>query len=101
MARDYTQESRVTLASGRKGMIVGALAGGLFFALFALVMDLVFHIGTGGPGINFIAGAAVGGLAGTLIGAIRGSHHSRLVYHGPERRSNQVFFRGAERRIYR
>ena len=77
-------------------MIYGALGGALLFAIASLVLDLL-NVGTGGPGLNVMAGAAAGGLAGMMIGALRARHH----YHGPERRLRLARFDGDDRRMHR
>ena len=93
------QDSRATLAGGRHGMMFGALAGALLLGIGSLILDLMFSISTGGPGVNAIAGAAAGGLAGMMIGALRARHHGGYhAYHGPERRLRLVPIQGPDRR---
>lgn len=96
MPRDYSNDSRATLAGGRHGMIYGAIGGALLFAIASLVLDLL-DFGAGGPGLSVMAGAAVGGLAGLMFGALRARHH----YHGPERRLRLAPIRGTDRRMHR
>ena len=105
MHRDYgnTDDSRATLEGGRNGMVMGALAGGLAFAIGALILDMTMQISTGGPGVNFIAGAAAGGLAGMMIGALKarhGGHRGLHGYRGPERRLRPIAFEGPDRRVH-
>jgi hypothetical protein len=67
---DTLTDSRVTYAGGRKGFVIGALAG----AVIAGILGLFFasmEFGNGGPGLHIMAGAVFGGLAGLMIGAIR------------------------------
>lgn len=73
MARTAMDESATTLAGGRKGMMIGAAIGALLFLLAHFVMDLM-RVGTGGPGLGVMTGLVVGGLAGTLVGALRARH---------------------------
>lgn len=73
MARAIRDDSADTLAGGRKGMMIGALAGAIVASLLSMVMDF-FQAGTGGPGLGFLGGAAVGGLAGMMIGALKARH---------------------------
>ena len=94
MARDYTNDSRATFAGGRNGMILGAVAGALLFAIAALILDTM-NVGSGGPGLGVMAGAAAGGLAGMMIGALRARQSG---YPGPERRLLFVPYEGRERR---
>ncbi len=70
MARSVMSESGTTLAGGRKGLVIGALAGAVLFLLLHLVLDAM-RVGTGGPGLGVMAGAVAGGLAGMLFGALR------------------------------
>ena len=92
------QDSRATLAGGRHGMMFGALAGALLFGIGSLILDLMFGINTGGPGVNAIAGAAAGGLAGLMIGALRSRHGGYHAYHGPDRRLRLIPIQGPDRR---
>lgn len=92
------QDSRATLAGGRHGMMFGALAGALLMGIGSLILDLMFNVNTGGPGVNAIAGAAAGGLAGMMIGALRARHGGHPAYHGPERRMRLVPIQGPDRR---
>lgn len=96
MRRDYSNDSRATLAGGRHGMIYGALAGALVFAIASLALGLL-DVNIGGPGISVMAGMAFGGLAGMMVGALRARHGG---YHGPERRLRLATFDGRDRRVH-
>ena len=91
-------DSRAMLAGGRHGMMFGALAGGLVFAIASLILDFAMQVSTGGPGVNFIAGAAAGGLAGMMIGALRARHGG---HRGAERRLRTIPIDGPDRRLHR
>ncbi len=96
MARDYSNDSRATFAGGRDGMIYGAIAGALLFAIVSLVFA-VLDISIGGPGVSVMAGMAFGGLAGLMIGALRARHGG---YRGPNRRLRLAPFEGHDRRVH-
>jgi hypothetical protein len=94
---DDTRDSRVTLAGGRKGVVVGALVGAALFGLIALILDML-QVGTGGAVLSAMAGAAVGGLGGLIIGAMRSRPRE---YASAERRFNTAPYSGVERRLAR
>jgi hypothetical protein len=102
MARTYSYDSEATLDGGKKGFIVGALSGAALFGLITLVLDML-EIGTGGAVLAAMGGAAVGGLAGTLWGALSARHQVRpdRGYAGPERRVMNDGWPGRDRRAVR
>ena len=90
-------DSRATFIGGRNGMVVGAMLGSLVFSVISFVLDMM-NVGAGGPGLAVMAGLVVGGLAGTLIGALKARPGGRRSYGGAERRFNRDAFPGFERR---
>ena len=72
MAIENVPESTPTFRGGVKGMVIGAVTGALIFGILTIILDL-FRVGNGGPGLGVMAGIVVGGLAGTVIGAIKSS----------------------------
>ena len=97
MNRRHHNDSYATFMGGRGGFIIGASAGALVAAVFTLAMDM-FGAGAGGPGLAVMAGAAFGGLAGTIVGALRARPGGRGSYAGAERRFNHAPHAGLERR---
>jgi ABC-type Fe3+-siderophore transport system permease subunit len=55
---------------GIRGAIIGAIAGALLAMLATYLLDFVTHSGSGGPGLHFMAGAAVGAFIGWFIGIL-------------------------------
>ena len=97
MNRRYQNDSYATFMGGRGGFFIGATAGALAASIFTLAMDM-FGAGAGGPGLAVMSGAAVGGLAGTLIGALRARPGGRGRWTGHERRFNHGPHAGIEKR---
>jgi hypothetical protein len=90
-------DSASTFASGRNGMVLGAVAGAVLFSLGSLAMDLM-NVGAGGPGLAVMAGITFGGLAGTIVGLLRSRRGGRRNYGGGERRVSRAPYAGMERR---
>jgi energy-converting hydrogenase Eha subunit A len=62
---------------GIRGAIAGAVIGALLAVLLSWLLDLVMRSGSGGPGLHFLAGAAVGALAGWFWAILRHRHTGR------------------------
>ena len=97
MNRSQRNDSRATFVGGRNGMVVGASAGALLFAIGTVAMDM-FDVGAGGPGLAVMAGAALGGLAGTLFGALKARPGGNGNFAGTDRRHDRSPYAGSERR---
>lgn len=91
--RKDSLDSRATFLGGRNGMVVGAVAGAALFAAVTLIMELFLETSVGG--VSVLAGAAAGGLAGMMIGALRARPGGG---NGFERRLAPITFQGPERR---
>ena len=68
-----THQAHETMLGGIKGVAIGAAAGGVLAVLLASILDGLLRSGSGGYALHFIAGAALGGLAGFFFGAVRRS----------------------------
>ncbi|HYC36997.1 MAG TPA: hypothetical protein VEC19_11275 [Usitatibacter sp.] len=97
MNRNRQNDSYATFSGGRYGMVIGAVAGALVFAIGSLAMDLL-DVGAGGPGLAVMSGAAFGGLMGMILGALRARPGGHGNYEGSERRMNRGPYLGEERR---
>ena len=97
MHRHQNNDSYATFRGGRGGLFVGATLGALAASMGTLAMDMM-DAGAGGPGLAVMGGAALGGLAGTIIGALRARPGGRGRYVGEERRFNREAYTGQEKR---
>jgi hypothetical protein len=67
---DPITDSRATCHGGLRGLVTGAVAGGVIAGLLGLLFAYL-DFGEGGPGLQVMAGAGFGGLLGFMVGAIR------------------------------
>ena len=67
--KSQLQESMDTRSAGIHGFVWGAVLGALIVGVLAIVLDLtgVVH---GGVALSMLGGAALGGLAGLMYGAL-------------------------------
>lgn len=103
MAKTYANDSAATLDGGKKGFLYGALGGAALFGIITFILDML-EIGTGGAVLAAASGAAVGGLGGTIFGALtaRRNVSPARAYAGPERRkARDAGYPGHDRRMAR
>jgi hypothetical protein len=91
-----SEKSGDAYRGARRGIWIGAVIGAALAWLFARLLNL--DVAAGGPGLHMMGGAAVGGLAGFLIGAMALRKGGEANYRGPERRVSTAAYPGRERR---
>jgi ABC-type Fe3+-siderophore transport system permease subunit len=98
MANTKFERPEMTAELGRKLLWWGAALGAVLASVLAWALGL--DSAAGSIGMHALAGAALGGLVGFMVGALMANRREEGLYNGPERRRNNSQYPGVNRRAH-